>query len=139
VDEVRAATRELKAHGIRACWFLQLGYPSESWADLISTRDLVREEEPDDIGVSVAYPLPGTPFYDRVRADLGLKQNWSDSGELAMMFHGTYSTAFYGRVRDALHDEVRNRERVDTPWAALLRDEPQHRSPAPLSSATKAG
>ena len=139
VDEVRAATRELKSHGIRACWFLQLGYPSESWEDLLSTRDLVREEEPDDIGVSVAYPLPGTPFYDRVRADLGLKQNWSDSGELAMMFHGTYTTEFYGRVRDALHDEVRNRERVDTPWAALLRDEPQHRSPAPASVSTKAG
>jgi anaerobic magnesium-protoporphyrin IX monomethyl ester cyclase len=139
VDEVRAATRELKAHGIRACWFLQLGYPSESWQDIVATRDLVRQEEPDDIGVSVAYPLPGTPFYDRVRADLGFKQNWSESGELAMMFHGTYTTEFYGRVRDALHDEVRNRERVDTPWAALLRDEPLHRSPAPLSAVTKAG
>ena len=26
---------------------------------------------PDDIGVSVSYPLPGTPFYERVKAQLG--------------------------------------------------------------------
>ena len=28
---------------------------------------LVRECAPDDIGISVSYPLPGTPFYERVR------------------------------------------------------------------------
>ncbi len=38
VDEVRAATRELKSHGIRACWFIQLGYPSEVWEDVEMTR-----------------------------------------------------------------------------------------------------
>ena len=39
--------------GIRAAWFLQLGYPSESWDDVLATRDLVRDEWPDDVGVSV--------------------------------------------------------------------------------------
>ena len=34
---------------------------------------------PDDIGVSVSYPLPGTTFYQRVQAQLGQKQNWVDS------------------------------------------------------------
>ena len=38
-------------------WFLQLGYPSEQWEDIVATRDLVRDEAPDEIGVSVAYPL----------------------------------------------------------------------------------
>ena len=37
---------------------------------------------PDDIGVSVSYPLPGTKFYSRVAAELGAKQNWSESGDL---------------------------------------------------------
>jgi anaerobic magnesium-protoporphyrin IX monomethyl ester cyclase len=108
VDEVREATRALRSSGIRACWFLQLGYPSEQWEDVIATRDLVRDERPDDVGVSVAYPLPGTKFHAAVQAQLGARTNWEETGELAMLFHGTYTTAFYRQLRDALHDEVRD-------------------------------
>ena len=92
VDEVRQATRALRAHGIRACWFLQLGYPGETWEDLLATRDLVREERPDDIGVSVSYPLPGTKFHDLVRGQLGRTRTGCDSDDLAMLFQGTYTT-----------------------------------------------
>jgi anaerobic magnesium-protoporphyrin IX monomethyl ester cyclase len=132
VEEVRAATRALKAQGIRACWFLQLGYLSETWADLLLTRDLVREEAPDDIGVSVAYPLPGTKFHDKVQMQLGARHNWEHTDDLAMLFRGTYSSDFYRLLRDALHDEARTREANDARWAALARDEAMHRSPEAL-------
>lgn len=135
VDEVRMATRALKAQGIRACWFLQLGYPSEAWDDLLLTRDLVREERPDDIGVSVAYPLPGTKFHAMVREQLGSQVNWQDTDELAMLFHGTYGTGFYRQLRDALHDEVRTGVVDVGRWSTLARDEWIHRSPEPLIAA----
>lgn len=106
ITQVRDATRLLKAHGIRASWFLQLGYPGEEWAEILATRDLIREERPDDVGVSVAYPLPGTVFYERVRGQLGDKTHWNDSDELAMLFEGTYTGPFYRHVRDLLHDEA---------------------------------
>src|SRR5262245_50046993 len=135
VDEVRSATAAAKAAGVRVGWFLQLGYPSESWDDVLLTRDLVREGHPDDIGVSVAYPLPGTKFHEMVRAQLGLRQNWEHTDDLAMLFHGTYTTAFYRRVRDVLHDEVRTGAPDDAQWAVLAHEEPSHRSPAPLQQA----
>ena len=136
IDEVRDATRRLKHHGIRACWFIQLGYPGEDWSAILRTRDLIRDEEPDDIGVSVAYPLPGTPFYERVRMDLRGKANWSDSDDLAMMFRGAYSTDFYREIRDLLHEEVnargqRGRPAVgefDAAWSTLERREAAHRT-----------
>lgn len=131
VEEARAATRALKAQGIRACWFVQLGYPSETWADILRTRDLIREEQPDDIGVSVTYPLPGTKFHESVRAQLGDQRNWEDSDDLAMLFRGTYSTAFYRMLRDVLHDEARRRVPDDARWAALGRDEMSQRSEQP--------
>jgi len=106
VVQIRDATGLLRHHGIRAAWFLQLGYPGETWEDILATRNLVREERPDDIGVSVAYPLPGTLFHERVKEQLGARTNWSDSDDLAMMFRGTYEGAFYKRVRDLLHEEV---------------------------------
>jgi anaerobic magnesium-protoporphyrin IX monomethyl ester cyclase len=56
--------------------------------------------------VSVAYPLPGTPFYEQVRKQLGAKTHWDDSGDLALMFNGTFNTQFYRQVRDLLHEQV---------------------------------
>jgi anaerobic magnesium-protoporphyrin IX monomethyl ester cyclase len=133
VDTARVATRNLKRHGIRAGWFLQLGYPPEDWEDILLTRDLVREEAPDDIGVSVAYPLPGTPFHDRLAAELGTHRNWRDTGELAMLFEGTFDTAFYRLVRDALHTDVTLRRRDETGWAELAARAAAHRTGADRS------
>jgi anaerobic magnesium-protoporphyrin IX monomethyl ester cyclase len=132
IEEVRAATRALRVHGIRACWFLQLGYPSEQWIDVLATRDLVREERPDDIGVSVAYPLPGTKFHAAVQAQLGARTNWEETGELAMLFQGTYTTAFYRRLRDALHAEAREGAPDAGLWFALGDEELAHRSVQPV-------
>jgi anaerobic magnesium-protoporphyrin IX monomethyl ester cyclase len=136
LDEVRNATRRLKDRGIRAGWFIQLGYSGESWDDILATRDLVRSERPDDVGVSVAYPLPGTVFYDRVHAELRGKENWKDSDDLAMMFQGTYTTSFYREIRDLLHQEVEELRHaqpmtewpVDAHWRALEAREGANRS-----------
>ncbi len=106
VEQAREATRLLRSHGIRPAWFLQLGYPGETWEDILATRKLVREERPSDVGVSVSYPLPGTAFYERVRGEMGPQTNWRTSDDLAVMFHGTYEQAFYRHVRDLLHAEV---------------------------------
>jgi anaerobic magnesium-protoporphyrin IX monomethyl ester cyclase len=136
VEEVREATRNLKAHGIRACWFIQLGYPGENWEDLSATRELIRKEGPDDIGVSVAYPLPGTRFHELVRMQLGDRQNWEDSDDLAMLFEGTYDTQFYRLLRDVLHEEVREGNYDDVRWARLGHEGAKHRSANPVRLAT---
>jgi anaerobic magnesium-protoporphyrin IX monomethyl ester cyclase len=131
VEAAREATRTLKAHGVRACWFIQLGYPSENWADILSTRDLIRDEQPDEIGVSVAYPLPGTEFHRRVHAQLGRQRNWKDTGDLAMLFQGAYSSAFYRKVRNALHEEAESAPDDDA-WTRLEAEAFHHRSPHPF-------
>ena len=107
VAQIYEARENLRRHGIRACLFLQFGYPGETWEDIQSTIRMVKETEPDDIGVSVSYPLPGTKFYERVAAELEEKENWSDSDDLSMMFHGAYTSEFYRELASALHDEVR--------------------------------
>ncbi len=106
VEETVAARERLGRADIRACYFLQLGYPGETWADIQETMALVRTTRPDDIGVSVSYPLPNTVFYERVRSQLGRKRNWDDSDDLSIIFKGAYTDDFYRAVRDALHAEV---------------------------------
>jgi radical SAM superfamily enzyme YgiQ (UPF0313 family) len=106
VEDIYEARANLRRNGIRACYFLQFGYPGESWKEIQQTIQMVRETEPDDIGISVSYPLPGTLFHARVAAELGSKRNWTDSGDLALMFRGPYDNEFYHALHDAMHLEL---------------------------------
>ncbi len=151
LPSVVAARNRLKEVGIRACYFLQFGYPGESWNELQETIAFVRETRPDDIGISFSYPLPGTPFYERVKEELGQKRNWTDSDDLCIMFNAAYKTEFYRAVRDALHAEVDSwnepllppeaKAHLEALWRVVQRLEPSSRSaeaidslPAPVSS-----
>lgn len=107
VEQIYQARENLRNHGIRIGWFLQFGYPGEGWDDIESTIHMVRTTQPDDIGVSVSYPLPGTKFYQLVSSNLGAKTNWSESGDLSMMFRGAFSSNLYRSLATALHLEVR--------------------------------
>jgi hypothetical protein len=77
----------------------------------------VRQTQPDDIGISVSYPLPGTKFYERVKVQLGEKQNWNSSADLAMLYQGPFTTAFYRQLHAVVHREFRLRRA----WLELKR------------------
>lgn len=142
VEEILVARTRLKTQDIRVGFFIQIGYLDEQLEDILATRELIDNAKPDDIGVSVSYPLPGTLFYDRVKEQLGDKTRWTESGDLAMMFQGTYTSEFYRAIRDLLHEQV-NVEKLNLPrtdgayrtarlaleksWDSLLAGERHHR------------
>lgn len=142
VGEVLAARNCLENAGIRACYFIQFGYPGEDWGDIQQTIELIRSTRPHDIGISLSYPLPGTPFYERVRAQLGQKRNWTDSDDLCVIFQAAYTDEFYRALRDALHAEVNSwrapeaaesgLDRVRSSWRKVLALEPVSRNPDAL-------
>lgn len=109
VEQIHAAARQLKERGIEVCFFLQFGYPGETLEDIEKTIKLVRDCRPDDVGISVSYPLPGTPFYQRVAPQLREKRNWVDSDDLAMLYRGPFTTEFYRVLHLTLHKEFRMR------------------------------
>jgi anaerobic magnesium-protoporphyrin IX monomethyl ester cyclase len=112
LPQIRTARARLRQAGIKASFFIQLGYPGETFDDIMATVRLVRELLPDQIGVSVSYPLPGTKFYGMVAHQLGAKDHWRDSDELAMMFQGTYHTSFYRKLHALLHRDLEMRHRL---------------------------
>ncbi len=114
VDQIFHAATCLKAQGIRVSFFLQFGYPGEDWSDIEATMAMVRNARPDDIGISVSYPLPGTPFYTRVQQDLAQKSNWVHSDDLDMMFRGTFTPDFYRALYKLVHSEFRLRRALRT-------------------------
>jgi radical SAM superfamily enzyme YgiQ (UPF0313 family) len=123
VADVVTARSRLADEDIRACYFLQFGYPGETWEDIQQTIALVRSTRPDDIGISFSYPLPGTVFYERVQEQIGAKRNWTDSDDLCVMFRATYKDEFYKALRNALHAEVdswKNEDSSETADAGFL-------------------
>lgn len=115
VEDIYDAARLLRANGIEVGFFLQFGYPGETWDDVQKTLKMVRECAPDDIGISVSYPLPGTKFHERVKLELGEKQNWTNSEDLAMLYRGPFPTEFYRVLHGRVHYEFRARKALRQP------------------------
>src|SRR5438105_10551385 len=121
VPDIYETARRLHAAGIQVGFFLQFGYPGETREDVERTLQMVRDCKPDDIGMSVSYPLPGTRFFAAVQHELGTKQNWQDSEDLAMLYRGPFSTTFYRVLHRRLHREFRARKAWDELSRALRR------------------
>jgi anaerobic magnesium-protoporphyrin IX monomethyl ester cyclase len=119
VGQIYTATERLQAVGIEVGFFLQFGYPGEGWKDIELTLQMIRDCHPDDIGISVSYPLPGTKFYDSVRGQLGDKTNWVDSQDLAMLYQGPFVDDFYRVLHKRVHYEFRARKSFNSLKSAL--------------------
>jgi anaerobic magnesium-protoporphyrin IX monomethyl ester cyclase len=97
-------------------FFLQFGYPGETFVDIRKTMKMVHIMRPNDIGVSVSYPLPGTRFYEAVKEQLSDQHNWIDSNDLAMLYRGPFSTAFYRQLHNVIHKQFR----MEKAWDRLM-------------------
>ena len=144
VSDIPIARERLRKANMRTGFFLQFGYPGETYEDIMCTVRLVRQALPDDIGVSVSYPLQGTKFYERVKEELGAKEHWDDSNDLAMMFQGPYRTPFYRRLHKLLHKDLELRrnangsdkadvrehlDQLEAEWREWAESEPHYRNP----------
>ena len=107
VKQIQEATELLKRKNLRVGFFLQFGYPGEQQAEINETLNMVLDLMPEEIGISVSYPLPGTVFYNNVKNTLKEKQNWNDSDDLSMMYNSTFNSAYYKKLHRYIHNRYR--------------------------------
>jgi radical SAM superfamily enzyme YgiQ (UPF0313 family) len=119
IEQIYDSTRLLKKHGIKTCFFLQFGYTGETKTEIDKTICMVNDLMPDDIGISVSYPLPGTKFYDRVVSQMKTKHNWELSDDFEMMFNGEYSTDYYRVLHKFFHKQYRARQLMHEPFKRI--------------------
>jgi radical SAM superfamily enzyme YgiQ (UPF0313 family) len=117
IEQIATAVIGLKKHHVKPCLFLQFGYYGETLEDIRKTFDMLKHLQPHDIGVSVSYPLPGTKYYENIKALMSSKKNWSDSDELLLMYQSGLSARFY----KALHRYVHKSFRARQSWNELLK------------------
>jgi len=107
VEQIAESTKLIRKYGMKPSFFIQFGYLGETKDDIRKTIKMINELLPHEIGISVSYPLPGTGFFEKVKADMKDKTNWTDSDELALMFHNTYQPAFYKQLYRYVHRSYR--------------------------------
>jgi anaerobic magnesium-protoporphyrin IX monomethyl ester cyclase len=108
LNQIKMATELLQSKKVRVAFFLQFGYLGETKEDVDATIEMLLDLMPDDIGVSVSYPLPGTKFYEVVKSQLDAKANWTDSDDLALMFQGTFNQKYYKTLHRYVHKVFRD-------------------------------
>jgi radical SAM superfamily enzyme YgiQ (UPF0313 family) len=105
VQQIRQAAALCRRYGIETYFYIMLGYPGEEWVDLSKTIDLLKETRPDSFSSTIAYPLPGTDFYEQVKHRLLETPDWDYTAENRLLFQRSHTTRFYRWVQRLLHKE----------------------------------
>jgi anaerobic magnesium-protoporphyrin IX monomethyl ester cyclase len=96
LHQVERTADALRRAGVRQFWFLMLGYPGETEEDIEATFQLFRRFSPEEYSVSIAVPIPGTRFHEKVKATLGKPAaKTKASGGSSLLFEAAYSEQFY--------------------------------------------
>ena len=110
VGQIYEAAERCKAFGIDMYYFMMVGYPSEEWDDLKESVRLLTTTLPEEFSTTIAYPLPGTPFYEQMRDRLMFESDWQldwdYTAENKLLFkRDRYNTFFYKLVIRWFHKE----------------------------------
>jgi len=125
VEQVQKAVELSRSRGIQSGMFLMWGYEGEELQDIEATITHVKRANPDIFFTTVAYPIKGTPHFDRVADRLVQVRPWTESSDRDLMIRGRHSRKFYECADRLLRDEValsrlRNRSQSDSQAVADL-------------------
>lgn len=106
VEQIRNVTALARRHGIQSGLFVMLGYDGEEIGDIDATIAHLKESNPDVYLTTVAYPITGTTFHERVRDRLLPAAPWTDRTDRNVNFGGRHSDRFYWFATRHLVNEV---------------------------------
>jgi anaerobic magnesium-protoporphyrin IX monomethyl ester cyclase len=124
VEQIYSAARMCKEAGIETYFFMMVAYPQEDFEDIKLSVKMLRETVPDIFSTTIAYPLPGTKFYEQVRDRMMFDSEWTIdwdyTAENKLLFRREkYSTTFYRWVVRWLHREWKNQKLKEQPGTSL--------------------
>jgi anaerobic magnesium-protoporphyrin IX monomethyl ester cyclase len=106
VEQVQRAVELCRERGIQSGMFLMWGYEGEELPDIEATIEHVKRSNPDVFFTTVAYPIKGTSYFDRIANQLIQLKPWAESSDRDLMIKGRHSRRFYEHADRLLHDEV---------------------------------
>jgi radical SAM superfamily enzyme YgiQ (UPF0313 family) len=106
VEQVQSAVSTCKTRGIQTGMFLMWGYDGEELEDIEATIEHVKRSDPDIFFTTIAYPIKGTPYYQRVADSLVELKPWAVTSDREITLRGRRPARFYEFADRLLRDEV---------------------------------
>jgi anaerobic magnesium-protoporphyrin IX monomethyl ester cyclase len=106
VQQVQSAVHLCKASGIQTGMFLMWGYEGEELADIEDTIDHVKRTDPDVFLTTVAYPIRGTPYFEKVADRVASLRVWEEGSDRDFRIRGRHSRRVYRSADQLLRSEV---------------------------------
>lgn len=95
VEQVQAMTHMLRKYGIQTGMFIMLGYEGEEAVDIEATADHLKKAAPDIFLTTLAYPIKGTPYYQKVENRVLAKGSWDERSDRQLSVIGRRSRRYY--------------------------------------------
>jgi radical SAM superfamily enzyme YgiQ (UPF0313 family) len=111
----------LQARGIEVGMFMMLGYEGEEERDLEATVDHLKRAAPDVFLTTVAYPIRGTEYWDRVSDRIRSERGWAERTDRDLRLAGRHSRSYYDHATRWMVNEVN----LSLAWRRGLRDWPR--------------
>jgi hypothetical protein len=98
--------------------FIMVGYESEELADLEATVSHLKKAGPDVVLTTIAYPIKGTGYYDKVASRILEEGPWSRRTDRDLVVRGRHSKRYYEAAMRwmlsevSFHREVHGRKRI---------------------------
>ncbi|MDU8886434.1 radical SAM protein [Yeosuana sp. MJ-SS3] len=95
VKTVKEMIQKTNKLGIESGTFIMLGYPEETENDIKETIQYLKEANPTQYTITVAYPIKGTSLYNEIENKITVQPNWETSTDRDIDFERTYKRKYY--------------------------------------------
>lgn len=106
VEEIQEMTRLCRRRGIEVGVFIMVGYEGEGIEDLEATVDHLRKTGPDVVLTTVAYPIRGTGYYEKVKTRARFDRAWESRTDRDTRIAGRRSRRYYEAAGRWMANEV---------------------------------
>lgn len=113
VKKVRDMIKLSQQKGISAGTFIMLGYPGETIDDIRETIVHLKEANPDEYTVTIAYPITGTPLYNEIKEKITTNLSWAESTDREIDFKRQHSRKFYEYAVRWVYNSVRTQKETN--------------------------
>ena len=121
VEQVQAATRLCQSRGIEVGMFIMVGYEGEEEEDLRATVEHLKKAGPDVFLTTVAYPIKGTGYYEKVRDRVGSSRAWEHRSDRDLVVAGRHSHRYYEAAMKWIVSEVGFHRELHRPGIEIRR------------------
>ncbi|GAB4515930.1 MAG: radical SAM protein [Anaerolineae bacterium] len=111
----------LKRYGIQAGMFIMLGYDGEEISDLQETVQTLKDASPDIFLTTVAYPIAGTKYFQKVQENVIPLKPWHEGSDSDQTVVGRRSRTFYRHATRWMVGEVDFHRQRQAPKPDVMR------------------